>query len=247
KRALTFGFRGGWLVNGARASPTNFSSSCMGAQRPVICFLDQPIIHITFGLVEYSNLITVSASGRKSISLTVMDTEFDLAWAYYCTVFGGQNMELYVPQNNPYIVFSTYPSNNNCSTGSAPSTPATARFKKFVKGSKAQPNPHLHKLGTVVNKRRPAAISKLLQGGTNRHVVGPDADIPVWDATAYFTRDAVPGSFDLEAIDSLPLCKRMYEEPSPSSLVAVFHSVTTYNQPPTLSLNVLGALVLVAD
>lgn len=81
--------------------------------RPVICFLDQPIIHVTFGLVEYSNLITVSASGRKSISLTVMDTEFDLAWAYYCTVFGGQNMELYVPQNNPYIVFSTYPSNNS--------------------------------------------------------------------------------------------------------------------------------------
>ena len=113
KRALTFGFRGGWLVNGARASPTNFSSSCMGAQRPVICFLDQPIIHVTFGLVEYSNLITVSASGRKSISLTVMDTEFDLAWAYYCTVFGGKNMELYVPQNNPYIVFSTYPSNNS--------------------------------------------------------------------------------------------------------------------------------------
>lgn len=71
--------------------------------------------------------------------------------------------------------------------------------------------------------------------------------VPVWDATAYFTRDAVPGSFDLEAIDSLPLCKRMYEEPSPSSLVAVFHSVTTYHQPPTLSLNVLGALVLVAD
>ena len=114
KDALTFGFTGGWLVNGARASPANFSPTCTGSQRPVISFHDQPIIHITFGLVEFSNLITPSAgsSGRKSISLTVVDTEFDLAWAYYCTVFGVQNLQLYTAGNNQYVTFSTYPSSS---------------------------------------------------------------------------------------------------------------------------------------
>lgn len=191
KKTLTFGFKGGWLVNGARASPTNFSSSCTGMQRPVISFLDQPIIHVTFGLVEYSNLITPSAGGggRKSISLTVLDTEFDLAWAYYCTVLGVKGMQLYSTGSNQYVAFSTYPPSSSTfsmlfvylcsvltigpesSSGSTPSTPA--RFKKFVKAPKAATD--VQQQGAVINKGRPAAISKLLQAG-NRHVVGPDAD-----------------------------------------------------------------------
>ena len=114
KEALTFGFRGYWLVNPARASPSNFSPSCTGSQRPVISFLDQPIIHVTFGIVEYSNLINPSSGsgGRKSISITVVDTEFDLAWAYYCTVFGVQSLQLFTSSNNQYVTFSTYPSSS---------------------------------------------------------------------------------------------------------------------------------------
>ena len=65
KEALTFGFRVYWLVNPARASPSNFSPSCTGSQRPVISFLDQPIIHVTFGIVEYSNLINPSSGSGK--------------------------------------------------------------------------------------------------------------------------------------------------------------------------------------
>ena len=157
----------------------------------MISFHDQPIIHVTFGLVEFSNLITPSAgsSGRKSISLTVVDTEFDLAWAYYCTVFGAQNLQLYTAGNNQYVTFSTYPSSSGSKcflpfilftclwlyivqSGSAPSTPA--KFRKFVKRSKE--TTAARKVGAIIHRRRPAAISSILQGGTNKHVVGPDAD-----------------------------------------------------------------------
>ena len=70
----------------------------------------------------------------------------------------------------------------------------------------------------------------------------------MWDATAYFSRSAVKRSFDLQAIDDLSDCRRVYSEPATSSLVAVFHSVSTFGDlAPKLSLNVLGAVVLVAS
>ena len=72
--------------------------------------------------------------------------------------------------------------------------------------------------------------------------------VPIWDATAYFSRSAVKRSFDLQAIDDLSDCRRVYSEPATSSLVAVFHSVSTFGDlAPKLSLNVLGAVVLVAS
>ena len=107
KDALTFGFTGGWLVNGARASPANFSPTCTGSQRPVISFHDQPIIHVTFGLVEFSNLITPSAgsSGRKSISLTAVDTEFD--WLGHTTA---QSLEPRTCNSIQQVTISMLPS-----------------------------------------------------------------------------------------------------------------------------------------
>lgn len=73
--------------------------------------------------------------------------------------------------------------------------------------------------------------------------------VPVWDATAYFSKAAVKHPFDLEAIDSLPDCKRVYSEPAASSLIAIFHSASTWGDAavPNLSLNVLGAVILVAN
>ena len=72
--------------------------------------------------------------------------------------------------------------------------------------------------------------------------------VPIWDATAYFSRSAVKRSFDLQAIDDLSDCRRVYSEPATLSLVAVFHSVSTFGDlAPKLSLNVLGAVVLVAS
>ena len=52
----------------------------------------------------------------------------------------------------------------------------------------------------------------------------------------------------LQAIDDLSDCRRVYSEPATLSLVAVFHSVSTFGDlAPKLSLNVLGAVVLVAS
>ena len=52
----------------------------------------------------------------------------------------------------------------------------------------------------------------------------------------------------LQAIDDLSDCRWVYSEPATSSLVAVLHSVFTFGDlAPKLSLNVLGAVVLVAS
>lgn len=112
KSVLIFGFRFGWLVNPARASPTNFSSTYTGAQRPVISCWDAPVIHVTFGTVESCHLINPTSSGRKTIGLTVLDIEFDLAWAYYCTVFDVSNLMLYTVGNTQSVSFSTYPASS---------------------------------------------------------------------------------------------------------------------------------------
>ena len=73
--------------------------------------------------------------------------------------------------------------------------------------------------------------------------------VPVWDATPYFSKATVKHCFDLEAIDNLPSCRRVYSEPAASSLVAVFHSVSTWSDGTVtnLSLNVLGAAILVSS
>lgn len=126
-------------------------------------------------------MVPSAMTGKKSISVTVVDTEFDLAWAFYCTVFGVQNLKLYASGANQYVTFATYPlsssecyhfhldilwrNDNDTESGSAPSTPA--KFKKFVKPSKD--TAAVQKSSTVITKRRPAAISNLMQG-TARHV-----------------------------------------------------------------------------
>lgn len=70
----------------------------------------------------------------------------------------------------------------------------------------------------------------------------------MWDATEFFDANAT-AAFDIEAVEQL--CPRTFNEPSKHSIVAVFHTVSTYTTAstphPSLSLNVVGAAVLVAN
>jgi hypothetical protein len=70
--------------------------------------------------------------------------------------------------------------------------------------------------------------------------------VPVFDAREWISgkfQHVFAESFSLASIDGL--CYKVFEDPPPSSVVAVIHSTTHFGEPASVALNVIAVIVLV--
>ncbi|KAH9914544.1 uncharacterized protein B0H18DRAFT_1215930 [Fomitopsis serialis] len=258
KATFTTSFRCMWLVNPARASPKNFGSISPGYSRPVVTFNEHPIINVTFGTVEYSHLVTPmdfnTKDGRrrlKSITITPLDPDFDLAWSFWCEVLGASSLALSSHNaNGSFTSFSTISDKVTGAGDALISHGKVSLMKKFLKSPSkptASPSRPSHSQGVqnALAGTRPTALNEILG---DRVALNPKQEIPIWDAREYFQPGAANGSFDIEALED---CPRAFEEPGKDSIVAVLHTTSTYpgssGAPTNLSLNVVGAVILVGN
>ncbi|KAH9840714.1 uncharacterized protein C8Q71DRAFT_721211 [Rhodofomes roseus] len=220
KRTIQWSFTGNWLVNPARASPKNFSTSLPGYTRPVITFNGNPVVNFTQGLVEFSYLMEghldyIHDRQSKWITITLFAVELDLAWGFW-------------------------------SIDESQSRPSYSR-KSFVDLTKVVKSPIKDKVSSLSASKHPKSRSRPAEISSSQVAVSSNQKIPIWDARHYFEQQEAP-VFDIETIAAN--CPIVEKEPAHHSVVAVLHTVSTYGcagEPTNLSLNVAGVVILVGN
>lgn len=115
---MTFsGFRAGNIVNPARADPTQFQIKVLSAKTtsPTLVQANVTTLCCTVGYVATSNLATAREIGdriSKDITVYPVAQEWERTIAFFCVVFGDNNLEVPKAMPGAAVRFSTVMTRN---------------------------------------------------------------------------------------------------------------------------------------
>ncbi|TFY68550.1 hypothetical protein EVJ58_g956 [Rhodofomes roseus] len=219
KRTIQWSFTGNWLVNPARASPKNFSTSLPGYTRPVITFNGNPVVNFTLGLWS---LILRGDSG----------------------VLGHDDLMLgSFKKAEGYMSFNTVPAKISDESQSRPSYSR----KSFVDLTKVVKSPIKDKVSSLSASKHPKSRSRPAEISSSQVAVSSNQKIPIWDARHYFEQQEAP-VFDIETIAAnCPIVEKEPAHHSVVAVLHTVSTYGHVGEPTNLSLNVAGVVILVGN